>query len=195
MKRAPAILASCFLAAGLTACGGNTQPATTTPEPTTTTSSPSTTAAAQPTAFKVGDTVNVGVDGEIVNMTITEVQLGGECRYGSDDWGIEAKGQLLQLWAEVEPKELVYNTWTKLDDPEVITKDGFTQNADQDYSCRPSNEGHSLWHEGVDLGEKIRVYGHFHVPADFEALKFNQNRITFEDIKKASEEGAAPAAA
>lgn len=55
MKRAPAVLASFFLIAGLTACGGSSQLATTTSEPTTAASTTATTTSTQAKKYAPGD--------------------------------------------------------------------------------------------------------------------------------------------
>lgn len=187
MKRIRAILSSCVLVGGLTACGDAEQQNTPTPEP-----PPSaTTASNQHATFKIGETMNVGYDGDIVHLTITAAQVGGECKYGTVDYLIpstDADGQLVQLWAEIEAEALNHNTWTMVSDPEVITKDGFTERINPAGDCAPSPDGRSSWSESVDLGEKIRVYGSFRVPTEFEALKFESNRIPREELENASKD-------
>lgn len=187
MKRATPILATFILTLGLVACSNNEEPATTTEEPSTTEST--TTARAEPATFKIGEPVNIGYDGDVVNLTLTEAQVGGDCRYGTVDYmepTTDADGKLIQLWAEVEPEYLTHNTWTMAEDPEVITADGFTAPIDMAWECDSSTEGHRDWAEGVDMGEKIRVYEAYRVPADFGALKFRNSRIEREELESAS---------
>lgn len=188
MKRIPAILATSLLAIGLTGCNATEEPAPTTTEETTTTES-TTTAQAQPSTFKIGDTINIGHDGDIVNLTITDAQIGGECRYGTVDYvspTTDADGQLVQLWGEVAPEHVTNNTWTVAEDPEAITADGFTEAVGEAWECDLSPDGHKDWTEGVDVGEKIRVYSAYRVPADFVALKFGNSRIEHEALEAAN---------
>lgn len=186
MKRLTPILATSILTFGLVACGDAEEPATTTEETSTTEST--TTTQAEPATFKIGEPVNIGSNGDIVNLTLTEAQVGGDCRYGTVDYvepTTDADGKLVQLWAEVEPEHLTHNTWTMAQDPEVITADGFTATIDMAWECDSSTEGHRDWAEGVDMGEKIRVYESYRVPDDFVALKFGSNRIEREELESA----------
>lgn len=186
MKRVAPILATSILTLSLVACGDAEEPATT-PEETSTTES-TTTAQAEPATFTIGEPVNIGYDGDVVNLTLTEAQVGGECRYGTVDYmepTTDADGKLVQLWAEVEPEHLTHNTWTMAEDPEVITADGFTAAVGMAWECDSSTEGHRDWSEGVDMGEKIRVYESYRVPDDFVALKFGSNRIEREELESA----------
>lgn len=179
MKRTSSIFASFLLLAGVTACTDTEQPETV--EATTTT--------AQPATFKVGETINVGVDGDVINLTITDAQLGGECKHGTLDYATpttDADGQLVQLWAKVAPELLNFNSWTVLDDPKAITEDGFTEDINLAWDCAPSTDGYGSWSDTVDLGEKIRVYGAFRVSKGFEALKFENHRLPREELKQAS---------
>lgn len=186
MKRVAPILVTSILTLSLVACGDAEEPATT-PEETSTTES-ATTAQAEPATFKIGEPVNIGYDGDVVNLTLTEAQVGGECRYGTVDYvepTTDADGKLVQLWAEVEPEHLTHNTWTMAEDPEVITADGFTAAVGMAWECDSSTEGHRDWSEGVDMGEKIRVYEAYRVPDDFVALKFGKSRIEREELESA----------
>lgn len=185
MKRVAPILATSILTLSLVACGDAEEPATTTEETSTT---ESTTAQAESATFTIGEPVNIGYDGDVVNLTLTEAQVGGECRYGTVDYvepTTDADGKLVQLWAEVEPEYLTHNTWTMAEDPEVITADGFTAAIDMAWECDSSTEGHRDWSEGVDMGEKIRVYESYRVPDDFVALKFGKSRIEREELESA----------
>lgn len=187
MNRTCAVLASVLLLAGLTACSDEQLPAPADPTPT----SPATQTSAEPTAFKVGDTINVGANGDVINLTITAAQLGGECKYGTVDYvepTTDADGQLVQLWAEIEAETLTHNSWTMVDDPEVITKDGFTETISSASECAASTDGHGSWSDTVDLGEKIRIYGSFRAPDEFKEIKFGGNRITREELEKASDD-------
>lgn len=187
MKRTCAALASFLLLAGLTACSDEEPPATTTPTP----PSPATHTSTEPKEFKIGDTINVGANGDVINLTITAAQLGGDCKYGTVDYvepTSDADGQLVQLWAEIEAETLTHNSWTMVDDPEVITKDGFTESASPASECAPSTDGHSSWSDTVDLGEKIRVYGSFRAPNGFKQIKLDGNRITREELEKATDD-------
>ena len=186
MKRVAPILATSILTLSLVACGDAEEPATTPEEMSTTEST--TTAQAEPATFTIGEPVNIGYDGDVVNLTLTEAQVGGECRYGTVDYmepTTDADGKLVQLWAEVEPEYLTHNTWTMAEDPEVITADGFTAAVGMAWECDSSTEGHRDWSEGVDMGEKIRVYESYRVPDDFVALKFGSNRIEREELESA----------
>lgn len=186
MKRVAPILATSILTFGLVACGDAEEPETTMEETSTTEST--TTMQAEPATFKIGEPVNIGSDGDVVNLTLTEAQVGGDCRYGMVDYvepTTDADGKLVQLWAEVEPEHLTNNTWTMAQDPEVITADGFTAAVGMAWECDSSTEGHRDWAEGVDMGEKIRVYEAYRVPDDFVALKFGSNRIEREELESA----------
>lgn len=184
MNRLFTVFAGCALMAGLTACGSDEKVASSNTETATTTSSNTSTATPSAEYFSIGDTVNVGIDGEVVNMTLTAAQVGGECFYGAGESDGEPDGQLLQLWAEVETNQLAHNSSAALENPQVITQDEATQTVDLDRGCMHSTEGHSLWQERLDPVEKIRVYGAFRVPTGFESLKFNQYRITAVDLEK-----------
>lgn len=186
MNRVAPIVATSILTLSLVACGDAEEPATTTEETSTTEST--TTMQAEPATFTIGEPVNIGYDGDVVNLTLTEAQVGGECRYGTVDYmepTTDADGKLVQLWAEVEPEYLTHNTWTMAEDPEVITADGFTAAVGMAWECDSSTEGHRDWSEGVDMGEKIRVYESYRVPDDFVALKFGSNRIEREELESA----------
>ncbi|AQQ15732.1 hypothetical protein CGLAU_08890 [Corynebacterium glaucum] len=117
--------------------------------------------------------------GDQVNLTITELTVGGDCRYGPNEYGLqpEAEEEYLQIWAEVEPVQLIHNTWTMLNDPKFVDKDGFTQSLKMDSECRPPSDGFESWSQTVDQGEKIRVYGVFHIPNEATELKFESYRL------------------
>lgn len=188
MKRALPIFAGLLLLGGVTACTDAEQPETVDATPTT----------VQPATFKVGDTINVGVNGDVINLTVTAAQLGGECKYSTLDYATpttDEDGQLVQLWAEVAPELLNLNSWTVLDDPKVITKDGFTEDTTPAWDCAPSDDGYGSWSDTVDLGEKIRVYGAFRVADGFESLKFEDHRLPREEIEQAGGDAPQPPAA
>lgn len=179
MKRLAAAAATLvFSGAGLVGCGSqDEQPSS----PPTVSSSPSETTSAAFThqEVRVGETFDVGEMGDHVNLTITELTVGGDCRYGVNDYGLqpEAEEEYLQIWAEVEPVQLNHNTWTMLSDPKFVDEEDFTQSLKMDSECRPSNDGFESWSQSVDQGEKIRVYGVFHIPSEAKELKFESYRL------------------
>lgn len=192
MNRTCAVLASFLLLAGFTSCSDKEPSATTTPTP----ASPAAQTSAEPRAFKIGDTINVGANGDVINLTITAAQLGGDCKYGTVDSvepTTDADSQLVQLWAEIEAETLTHNSWTMVDDPEAITKDGFTETTRSASECAPSTDGHSSWSDTVYLGEKIRVYGSFRAPNEFKAIKLDGSRVTREELEKTSDAAPEPA--
>lgn len=190
MKRTCAILVSCFLLTGLTACSDAEKTATPSQEPTA-----SAIEKPEPATFRIGDTINVGSNGDIINLTLTAARLGGECNHGTVDSvepTTDSDGDLIQLWGEVEAEQLNNNTWTMLNDPKASTQDGFTEMISLASECAQPRDGHGDWSNDVDLGEKIRVYGAFRAPAGFEALKFENNRITREELERATKEALSP---
>ena len=186
MKRTLATLILSTLA--LTACGtdSDTNTGTITPEVTTEVITETTEAA--PETATTGDTVNIATQpGNEVTMTITDTQLGGECRYGTNDYGGEydpefgklPEGkQLLQLWADVDVFTLADREWIMLNDPDVIDADGYTQMVEMDIDCRDADDGHQAWSSTIDQGDKKRLYGSFVVPEGIQQVRIHG--ITFD---------------
>lgn len=176
----PASLLAALLPLSLTACNGqepNTEPAPPTEQVTMTTTQ-------HHTAMQIGDTINIGGMSDTIDLTLTDIQVGGSCRYGESESGGQPKpGQtLLQLWGELESIQLNHNTWAMQDDPEIVDSEGFTQSLDLDYKCLDADDGYESWTETVDAGEKIRVYGVFHMPEDAKEIKFHNHRLKLADV-------------
>lgn len=172
-----------FVCAGVIGCTNQgEQPAS--PDPSTNPSSTTSSTVFDQHIVRVGETFDVGEMGDQVDLTVTEVTVGGDCRYGANDYGMqpEAGDEYLQIWAEVEPTLLNHNTWTMLSDPEFVDKDGYTQTLMMDAECKPSTEGHEIWSQTVDQGEKIRVYGVFHISGDAKELQFGNYRLPLEEV-------------
>lgn len=175
MKQLAAITIATTLT--LTGCSNSTEP---TPE-TITQQAPATTEAT-PESGVLGQPQQIAtLPGNDVQMTIEDIQLGGECAYGNWDWNEDpaanqppAGKQLLQLWANVDVVQAqtsVGNNWITLDDPNIVDKDGFTQSVEMDINCRDSAEGHQIWHSPIDSGDKMRLYGSFIVPDEIQELR------------------------
>ena len=186
MKRTLALIPLTALA--LAACGADSDTnAGTITQEVAAEAAPETTEEA-PEAATTGDTVNIATQpGNEVTMTITDTQLGGECRYGTNDYGGEydpdfgklPEGkQLLQLWADVDVLTLSDREWIMLNDPDVIDADGYTQMVEMDIDCRNADDGHQAWSSTIDQGDKKRLYGSFVVPEGIQKIRLHN--ITFD---------------
>lgn len=119
---------------------------------------------------QVDPTVTVGV-GDVIPMTcyshlpcdaellITEVTVGEQCRYGTNDYSdyeeVQEGQQYLQIWGEFSVAS-ADNGWTMVDDPQIIDREGFTQATGMTVDCRSADDGHQSWSTTVDAGQKSR---------------------------------------
>ncbi|AHI22154.1 hypothetical protein [Corynebacterium vitaeruminis] len=183
MKKTVLAATTLFVAAlSLTACtdGKNSFPmpapdAETSPRP-----APATTVPAEiNTPFKVAQ-----YEGDDVTMTVREITVGQECRYGTlgEEYGpdIDTNSQvLLQVWAEVEA------TTVKQDFPEYILAipktldaDGFTTNAWSANRCKDPTDNYGQWFDATAQGTKTRRYGAFAIPKGSTQLKLESGTFT-----------------
>lgn len=167
----------------LTGCAGQDEDidATITPQaPPTTTSEEET---STPTSIALNEPVNIATlpQSEVL-FTVTDAQLGGECRYGTNDYGGESDPgfgkipegkQALQLWAEVDVQALQDRDWMMLRDPEIVDPEGFVQHPEMDVDCRTSDEGHVIWSDTVNEGDKKRMYGSWVVPENIDKVRIH----------------------
>lgn len=112
-----------------------------------------------------------------VILKVTDITLGEECKYGTNDYGEEAYdlngNQYLQVSAEVDAKNVVTDAggdWIMLNDPEILDADGFTQSTGLAVDCQNADDGHEIWSTDISSGEKQRVYGAFEVPQGVEKV-------------------------
>lgn len=73
----------------------------------------------------------------------------------------------IQIWAEhydFKPTPGMDYRFNALADPQAITDDGFTQPVKIGFKCAEADDGATLWHDGVEPGEKKKVYGRFVTP-------------------------------
>lgn len=106
-----------------------------------------------------------------VILKVTDITLGEECKYGTNDYGEEPYdlngNQYLQVSAEVDAKNVVTDAggdWIMLNDPEILDADGFTQSTGLAVDCQNADDGHEIWSTTIDSGQKKRIYGAFEVP-------------------------------
>lgn len=190
MKKIAPIALALPLALMLTACGddnGDTNTEQATQQEQTTTQAPDEGASDEnPAATELGQTVNLSqLPGNETNFTLTDMSVGEECRYGTNDYGGEEDPefgkvpegkQLLQLWADVDVVHVetsVGNDWIMVEDPIVQDADGYTQTPDMDVDCRPADDGHELWSSTIDSGQKMRIYGSFIIPEGATKIGIN----------------------
>ncbi|GAB2515618.1 hypothetical protein CATRI_10595 [Corynebacterium atrinae] len=180
------------LVLALTACSNSEDTATGTITQQPPASEEVTTEAAAPQNGEVGNPISIAtLPGNDVTLTITEITVGEECRYGTNDYGGEsdlefgklAPGQqYLQIWADVEVTALdnpqTTNDWIMLRDPDIIDAEGYTQSVEMSVDCRSSDEGHESWSSTVDLGDKMRVYEAFVIPGAVQKVRVHD--IPFE---------------
>lgn len=127
---------------------------------------------------KIGETITDDCTGYMdcqVEVTVTEITVGEQCRYGTNDYGgdndpefgkLDAGEQYMQVWAEFAVTSDQEDDWSMMDDPKVIDSSGFTNTTAGSVDCRPSDEGHESWSNPVDAGSKVRVYEAFTVSDD-----------------------------
>ena len=106
-----------------------------------------------------------------VILKVTDITLGEECKYGTNNYGEEPYdlngNQYLQVSAEVDAKNVVTDAggdWIMLNDPEILDADGFTQSTGIAVDCQNADDGHEIWSTTIDSGQKKRIYGAFEVP-------------------------------
>lgn len=106
-----------------------------------------------------------------VFLTIKEITLGEECRFGMyvpgsplDDLGEDQ--QYLQILGEVDVQKLdnpQSQGMVFLNVPKAVDADKFAKEADFATDCQPG-EGYEDWMTPTDAGDKSRRYGAFIVP-------------------------------
>lgn len=185
MKRlAPLVLAIPLFLAG---CSDTTETTSAPQEETTTEATTETTAEAAeeedgPALAKIGEPISFTCywDDCQAEVTITDIAVGEECRYGFSDNGegynqnTEDK-EILQLWGELSvTKGRVGSEGEQLnvsvEDPtDVLDAEGFIQTPSR-YQCRDANDGHEHWMKPIDAGQKTRIYGDFLIPAGATAV-------------------------
>lgn len=156
----------------------------------TETTTETTTARAEPSLAEIGDPIPVTCywDDCIGEVTITDITVGEECRYGVSDYGEgyndDTEGrEILQLWGEFSlTKGRVGNNGEELnasvEDPSsVIDAEGFIQTP-QSYQCKSADDGHEYWDKPLDPGQKTRIYGAFSVPAGSTAIIVEDYTLT-----------------
>lgn len=125
------------------------------------------------------------VTGDKAIVTIKELTLGEECRFGSYATGIQidelAEGeQYLQILAEVEaqasesPQSIGSVILTA---PKTVDAEQFTKDAEFAIDCRP-DEGYEHWGLPTKAGDKTRRYGAFVVPEGTKEIRIEGNTCT-----------------
>lgn len=134
-------------------------------------------------------------DGEV---KVTELSVGGECRYGFDDYGdpnygvLEEEQTVLQAWGEFSLATAA-NGWTMLDDPQVVDEEGFTQNASWSSYCEDAPTDYEDWSQTVDTGQKIRVYGSWVIPEGASEMLLHDTRIELPKAEEPNSSTSSPA--
>ena len=185
-------VAGITLAFTLVACtnGEDTATGTITQQPPT--SEEVTTGQAPPENGKINAPANIAtLPGNEVLLTLTDITVGEECRYGTNDYGgdsdpefgkLKEGQQYLQVWADVEVVALdnpqTTSDWIMLEDPDIIDAEGYTPSVGMSTDCRSSDEGHESWSSTVDLGDKMRVYEAFVIPDAVQKVRIHD--IPFE---------------
>lgn len=106
-----------------------------------------------------------------VFMTIKEISLGKECRFGADNPEysfdkLNEDQQYLQILAEIDVQKLdnpASGNEVYLDYPKAVDGDGFAKEAELGIDCH-EGEGYESWSTSTELGDKSRRYGAFIVP-------------------------------
>lgn len=173
MRRFPLVF-SALLSVGLVACGSN-DPAENSNAITITPAEPTTSAesfadGAETPAFNTPFEIST-LAGNDVFLTINDITLGEDCRFGSfvpgyrnDQLGDDM--QYLQVLAEVGVAKLenpLSNGMVYLNDIKAVDSEGFTQTAALGIDCQPG-EGYESWSLPTEPGDKSRRYGAFIVP-------------------------------
>ena len=124
-----------------------------------------------------------------VILKVTDISLGEECKYGTNDYGDEPYdlegAQYLQIEAEVDAKNVVTDAgsdWIMLSDPEILDEDGFTQSTGLAVDCQNADDGHEIWSTTINSGEKQRIYGAFEVPQGVEKVTIEGYTFSVEDL-------------
>lgn len=113
-----------------------------------------------------------------VFLTVTNIQVGGDCAFGSYDAGEHANttngNTLLQMWVELDVQQLdnpMSGPGVMLENPSSVDADGFTQNADYAFGCNAPTDGTDDWYTVREPGEKGRMYGAFAIPENVTQIK------------------------
>lgn len=122
-----------------------------------------------------------------VFMTIKEISLGKECRFGVDDpeYSFDQMNddqQYLQILAEIDVQKLdnpVSGGSVYLDNPKAVDGDGFAKEAELGFDCEQS-EGYEDWGEGTEVGDKSRRYGAFIVPKGVTEVRIQGKKFAVE---------------
>ncbi|MER0074544.1 hypothetical protein [Corynebacterium sp. KPL3739] len=188
MKKLLPLLA---LPLALTACSNDSEPETT---PSTEANDVATTSATD--ANGLDDDREIGEELQLasnptndVTLKVTEMTLGEECKYGTNDYDEEPYDldgkQYLQISAEVNAKNVVTNAggdWIMLNPPQIMDHDGFTQSTSVGFDCQNANDGHELWDTAIHNGEKKRIYGAFEVPQGVEKVSIENYTFDVKDL-------------
>lgn len=135
-----------------------------------------TTSMVAPVTAQIGDPIEVTCfwNDCIGEVTLTDMTVAEECRYGVADYGegynqaIDGK-EILQLWGEFSlAKGRVGQNGEELnvslDDPTAaIDAEGFKQTPTR-YQCQSADDGHESWSTVLTAGQKARIYGDFLIP-------------------------------
>lgn len=182
------------IAFSLTACGNNAA----TPQPGTGAGSADTGQDTQSRTStgareaKIGETIQFG-DGSSSsyqdpgNYTITEMTLGGQCRYGTRyDDPLPEGTQLLQVWSESDvPADADVSIFTP-PYARVVDKEGYTTEVEH-YSACETPEEFDPSYSGVAPGEHGRYYETFLVPEGTKEFKLAMVRYPLKDLKPNTE--------
>lgn len=76
--------------------------------------------------------------------------------------------------------------WTMLNDPQIITDDGFTEMVGLSVNCRAGGNDQD-WGTTVDTGQKARVYGAWVIPEDTEYMILEGKKIKLPEVDDAAE--------
>lgn len=176
---------------GLVACSSSDEPKSTTA---------GTITAAESTPENEESTEDEGKAGELnkplristlsdndVFMTIKEISLGKECRFGADDPEysfdkLNDDQQYLQILAEVEVQKLDNpdsSNQVYLDGPKAVDGDGFAKEAELGVDCH-EGEDYENWYTPTEVGDKSRRYGAFIVPKGVTEVRIQGKKFAVE---------------
>lgn len=118
-------------------------------------------------------------------MTITSITVGEPCEFGVNTYfGTERQESFkkkpgesyLQVHAEFDLRTAP-SGWMTVDDPEVVTADGFTQTPGPNVECLDSPGGEGNWGTTIDDGQRKRIYDTWVIPDGSTAIVLEDHRI------------------
>ena len=142
-----------------------------------------------PREGKIGETVQIRRHPleNLANYTVTEMTLGGECRYGSKyDRPVPEGVELLQVWSEADvPPDFEGGSFNP-PSARVVDKEGYTTDVESYYTCEEP-EGFDVSYVGVAPGEQGRYYQAYLLPEGTKQFKLEQVRYPLKGLEPNTE--------